>query len=154
MPEPVTNVARDLATLVAELPAELSAIPEDRAAQKRADGGWSRKQVLGHLIDSATVNHQRFVRAQVEAGFSLLYDADRWVDLHQYQTTPWRELITLWAALNSHILRVIEHIPPDALGNLCGSGGEHSWTLSYRVNDYVQHLKHHVEQIRGFEKQS
>ena len=150
MSESITQTAAELADLVAELPAELAAIPEDLAAKKRADGGWSRKQVLGHLIDSATVNHQRFVRAQVETGFSLLYDGYRWVDLHQYQTTPWRELITLWTALNRHILRVVEHIPSEALGNLCGSGGENPWTLSYRVNDYVKHLKHHVEQIRNF----
>jgi len=152
MSESVTQAASDLAQLVQELPAELAAIPEDLAAKKRADGGWSRKQVLGHLIDSATVNHQRFVRAQVETGFSLLYDGDRWVDLHGYQTAQWRELITLWTALNRHILRVIERIPSEALGNLCGSGGENSWALSYRVNDYVHHLKQHLEQIRAFEK--
>jgi hypothetical protein len=147
----VDNTIENLRTLVEELPRELQAIPDRAASQKRRDGGWSRKEILGHLIDSATVNHQRFVRAQLESGFSLLYEQNQWVDLQGYRDRPWNELVGLWAALNRHLLHAIEAIPAEKLQNACGQGGDEPWTLAYRIPDYLQHMRHHIEQIRRFE---
>jgi hypothetical protein len=146
----VANTIDTLRTLLEEVPRELEAIPESVAAQPRGDGGWSRKQILGHLIDSATVNHQRFVRAQLETGFSLLYEQNEWVDLQHYRDRPWKELVALWTALNRHLLHAIESIPGEKLQNPCGQGGDEPWTLAYRIPDYLHHLRHHLEQIRRF----
>lgn len=151
MPSSVADTIRDLRALVRELPRELGNIADGEAAQPRSGGGWSRKQILGHLIDSATVNHQRFVRAQFETGFSFLYEQDQWVDLQRYQDRPWQELIELWTALNRHLLYAIESLPEDKLENLCGQGDDEPWTLAYRIPDYLHHMRHHVEQIRRFE---
>jgi len=147
----VANTIENLRALLHELPLELQAISESAAAQRRADGGWSRKEILGHLIDSATVNHQRFVRAQLETGFSLLYDQNPWVDLQHYRDRPWNELVVLWTELNRHLLHAIETIEEEKLQNLCGQGGEEPWTLAYRIPDYLHHMRHHIEQIRRFE---
>lgn len=146
----------NLRALVHELPRELLAISETDAARPSASGGWSRKELLGHLIDSATVNHQRFVRAQLETGFSFVYQQNEWVDLQRYRNRSWEELVTLWTALNRHLLYAIEAIPEDKLQNLCGQGSEggpgkvEPWTLAYRIPDYLQHMRHHIEQIRRF----
>jgi DinB superfamily len=150
----VSNTIDNLRTLLHELPLELQAIPEEAAAKPQSRGGWSRKEILGHLIDSATVNHQRFVRAQLESGFSLLYAQNQWVDLQHYRDRPWDELVTLWTALNRHLLHAIEAIPEEKLQNLCGEGSadDHDpWTLAYRIPDYLSHMRHHIEQIRRFE---
>jgi len=144
VPEAITRLGQ----LVETLPAELSAISEAAAALPRDGGGWSRKQVLGHVIDSATVNHQRFVRAQMETGFSFLYDQERWVEANDYQNRPWAELIETWTVLNRHLLRVIERIPVELYGNVCGHGEDEPWTLAFRIPDYVHHLEHHLKQIR------
>ena len=148
VPEAIARLRR----LVETLPAELREISEVEASQLRANGGWSRKQILGHVIDSATVNHQRFVRAQMESGFSFLYDQERWVEVNDYQNRPWAELIETWTVLNRHLLRVIERIPPALYDNLCGHGDGHDddrpWTLAFRIPDYVHHLEHHLKQIR------
>lgn len=147
----VANTIENLRTLLHELPRELQAIPENAAAQRRPDGGWSRKEILGHLIDSATVNHQRFVRAQLETGFSFLYEQNQWVDLQHYRDRPWNELVMLWAALNRHLLHAIESVPEEKLESVCGQGGDEPWTLAYRIPDYLHHMRHHIEQIRQFE---
>lgn len=151
MTSSVANTIENLRTLLHELPRELQTISESAAAQRRTDGGWSRKEILGHLIDSATVNHQRFVRAQLETGFSLLYEQNQWVDLQHYRDRPWNELVVLWTALNRHLLHAIESIPEEKIENACGQGGDEPWTLAYRISDYLHHMRHHIEQIRRFE---
>jgi hypothetical protein len=148
----VATTIQNLRTLLQELPRELLAIPDSDAGLQRSGGGWSRKEILGHLIDSATVNHQRFVRAQMESGFSLLYSQNEWVDLQHYRDRPWNELVVLWTALNHHLLHAIEFIPEEKLQNLCGQGeGDEPWTLAYRIPDYLHHMRHHIEQIRRFD---
>jgi hypothetical protein len=140
-----------LRELLRELPRELGVISDRDAGRTPAKGGWSRKELLGHLIDSATVNHQRFLRAQLETGFSFLYEQNQWVDLQRYQDRPWHDLIDLWVALNRHLLLAIESIPEEKLQNLCGQGDDEPWTLAYRIPDYLHHMQHHIEQIRQFE---
>jgi hypothetical protein len=147
----VATTIDNLRALLHELPRELEAISESAASQRRADGGWSRKEILGHLIDSATVNHQRFVRAQLETGFSFLYEQNAWIDLQRYRDRPWSELVQLWTALNRHLLYAIEFLPEEKLQNLCGGGDDEPWTLAYRIPDYLHHMRHHIEQIRRFE---
>jgi len=147
----VATTIENLRTLLRELPRELLTISESGAAQQRSGGGWSRKEILGHLIDSATVNHQRFVRAQLETGFSLLYEQNEWVDLQHYRDRPWSELVVLWTALNGHLLHAIQSLPEEKLQNSCGHGGDEPWTLAYRIPDYLHHMRHHIEQIRRFE---
>ncbi len=151
MPSQVEDTVRELHNLLSELPGELAKISDSEAARLRSGGGWSRKQILGHLIDSATVNHQRFLRAQLESGFSFVYEQSQWVDLQRYQERPWSVLIETWTALNRHLLYTIDSLPEDKLQNLCGQGDGEPWTLAYRIPDYLHHMKHHLEQIRGSE---
>jgi hypothetical protein len=148
---PITDTIDELRALLRELPRELGAISDREAGRPRPDGGWSRKEILGHLIDSATVNHQRFVRAQIETGFSFLYEQNQWVELQRYRERPWQDLIELWTALNRHLLLVIESIPGEKLQNACGQGDDEPWTLAYRIPDYLHHLRQHIEQMRRFE---
>ena len=84
-----------LKEIAAKAPALLTAISPDEAAKHPVPGKWSKKQELGHLVDSACNNHQRIVRAQLEKEPSLPgYDGDRWVTLHNYQAMEWNEIIS------------------------------------------------------------
>ena len=136
--------------MINHLPDEWAAISEQGASLPRASGGWSRKQIAGHLIDSATVNHQRFIRALAgEDNFNLLYAQEEWVALNGYQHREWKELLCLWEAINRHLLTVCRQIRSDQSELISGHGGDTTpWTLAYRVPDYVEHLKMHVEQMR------
>ena len=155
----MAEVATDLRRTVDSATERLKAIPSDRAREPAAAGKWSAQEIIGHLVDSASNNHGRFVRAQLgDDLFFPGYDQAAWVSVQQYSAADWSELIALWRTFNSHIAHVVERIPQDvatqprAYHNL----DEIAWktvpreqpaTLEYFVRDYVAHMKHHLAQI-------
>ncbi len=108
---------------------------------------WTRKQVLGHLIDSAANNHQRFIRAQYEDVPHISYDQNRWNALHRYHELDSTQLIEFWTLYNHHLLHVIKAIPADTLQRTCDTGSGQAYTLDFLVDDYVSHMEHHLRQI-------
>jgi hypothetical protein len=136
-----------LSSVVAHAVPLLSSITEQDAAQKPAPDKWSKKEILGHLIDSAANNHQRFVRLQLEREISLPgYEQDGWVRVNRYQHTPWTDVVALWAAYNRHLASVIESVDQSALSHVWHSPGG-DLTLEFIATDYVHHMKHHLGQI-------
>lgn len=141
-------IAEDLRSEVKHASRELRALPEPAAIASRGDGKWTRKEILGHLIDSAANNHQRFVRAQFANPFVWPgYEQDAWVAVHYYRDRPWVELVDLWALLNGHIAHVVEHLPADRLTTEVRIGTEKPASLEWLVQDYLRHMRHHLEQI-------
>lgn len=109
---------------------------------------WSIQEILGHLIDSAANNHQRFVRAQqMEMLVFPGYEQDVWVDLQRYNTGSWTKMVELWKLLNLHLAKVIADIPEIQLSMKCKIGQSDAVTLGDLVEDYVSHLEHHLQQI-------
>lgn len=130
----------------------LCGMSDAAAGRPVAPGKWSRKQILGHLIDSAANNHQRFVRGQLAAEFSFPgYEQDRWVEVQRYAEASWGELLALWHSYNVRLLHTAAAIPPEKLANRCRTGEEEAVTLAFLVEDYVRHLRHHLAQIVGEE---
>lgn len=137
----------------------LREMPEGAASEPLAPGKWSRKQMLGHLVDSASNNHQRFVRAALRDSMVFPgYEQDRWVELHRYQDASWPELIDLWVGINLHLARAIEGISADAFDRARTRHNLHeiAWesplpeervTLAFFACDYLNHMKHHLRQI-------
>lgn len=129
------------------LPA-LAAIPDTSATEPRAPGKWSPKQVLGHLIDSAANNHQRFVRGRQSGDLHLPgYVQDHWVDVQHYNARPWDDLVALWSAYNRHLAHVIARIPDSEQDKACTIDPDPPVTLGFLAADYVDHLWHHLNQI-------
>jgi hypothetical protein len=113
-------------------------------------GGWSRKQVIGHLIDSASNNHQRFVRAALQGSLEFpRYDQDGFVRLQAVQSAPWPLLVTLWTNYNLYLAHVIAHLPAAQLEARCRIGDGEPVTLRFLAEDYLTHLLHHLGQIGG-----
>jgi len=113
---------------------------------------WSKKEILGHLVDSACNNHQRFLKAQFEElPFKVHpYNQNQLVALNAWQQKPMAELINLWETLNRQILRVIKRIPADQLDNSCDVYDKEGLvTLGWLIEDYVVHMEHHLKQILG-----
>jgi hypothetical protein len=136
-----------LAQVVEKSLVPLRAISEAEASVKPAPGKWSKKEILGHLIDSAANNHQRFVRLQLESEVTLPgYEQDGWVRVNGYQNRAWTDIVSLWAAYNTHLAYVIENLDPGTLTHVWHHP-EADFTLIYLAEDYVTHLQHHLKQI-------
>ena len=137
----------DTVTLNAPL---LRQISPEQAMQRPAPGKWSAKEIIGHLIDSAANNHQRFVRIQegVRDLRPYRYAQEHWVLSQHYQKADWHELLLLWEAYNRHLARIIRHIPLALAGaELHTSADAPPITVQFLVEDYLAHLRHHVAQI-------
>jgi len=142
------SLADELIRVVDQSAPELRAIDGARAGSKPKPDVWSVKEILGHLIDSASNNHQRFVRAQLSAELTIPdYEQNRWVSSQDYQSRPWGELIDLWVHYNHHLAHVIRRIPDAAAGVPCRLGKNEPITLSALVQHYLGHVRHHLEQI-------
>jgi len=116
---------------------------------KLRDNKWSKKEAIGHLIDSAQVNVQRFVRCTYEENFKLIYAQDEWVSAAHYQHADVKEILDLWILLNRQIIRVLVNYPEDRLEAKCDTGKTDIQlrTVRFLAEDYVRHLNHHLEQI-------
>jgi hypothetical protein len=144
----VNALADELTRVVEEAVADLQNVGEEVAAAKRSPQVWSLKEILGHLIDSAANNHQRFVRAQLGSGLVFPgYEQDAWVRTQDPQSRAWLDLIQFWALYNRHLAHTIRRIPDNVLNVPCRIGTGDSVTLGFLVQDYLAHLRHHLKQI-------
>jgi hypothetical protein len=142
------STADRLSELLQTVPARLSAIPDADAGRKPADGHWSKKEILGHLIDSASNNHQRFVRVQFVPHIDLpSYEQERWVASQGYASEPWTDLVNLWLSMNRHLVHIVRGMPAEALGHTISLAGRPPVTLGFVIDDYLVHLEHHLGQI-------
>lgn len=138
---------------------KLILVEASQAATKPNEEKWSAKQIIGHLIDSASNNHGRFVRAQFSDDLIFQgYQQEGWVENQNYQEAEWHDLLILWRQLNLHIAFLIKQIP---VGILTLERKQHNlnkvaWqtvpidqpvTLAYFIDDYVAHLQHHLKQV-------
>jgi hypothetical protein len=142
------EIAQKLEIVIDEAAHKLFDISELESGIRPAPGKWSKKEIIGHLIDSASNNHQRFVRAQENPNLSLPgYTQDFWVSRQAYQSEPWKTLVALWTTYNTHLAHVISNIPADREENLCAVGSGPPVTLKWLAEDYVRHAEHHLNQI-------
>jgi hypothetical protein len=124
----------------------LEALSDEIYASKPKPEKWSRKETLGHLVDSAQNNIRRFIVAQYEDTPVILYSQDEWVRCCGYQHYPTRDLIMLWALLNRHICILLTNMSPEAMQRKCGMGGQPQ-TMEWVAADYINHLLHHLHQV-------
>ncbi|SDK36705.1 DinB superfamily protein [Catalinimonas alkaloidigena] len=125
-------------------------IPEEAWSAKKSPTVWSKRELLGHLIDSAMNNLRRFVVSQYEPAPHVVYDQEAWVALQDYQHADTQELILLWQLLNQQLVRTVNRISDEQMLLTCNTskeGAPELRTLHYLVEDYVVHLKHHLQQL-------
>jgi hypothetical protein len=144
----MNTLSSELTTVVDTAEARLRNITEEDSRSPALPGGWSRKQLLGHLIDSASNNHQRFVRASLQDSLEFPgYDQDGWQHVQAVQEVPWQTLLALWANYNRYLAYVITQLPAAKLDVPCRIGSNQPVTLRFLAVDYLRHLTHHLEQI-------
>ena len=142
------DLSENLLGIVEGAEPRLRAFSELESAKPVLAGGWSRKQVIGHLVDSASNNHQRFVRAALQPSLDFPgYDQDGNARVEAFQEAGWSLLVSLWAAYNRYLAHVIAHLPDSKLETVCRIGSGSPVTLEFLAKDYFRHLVHHLVQI-------
>jgi len=152
----INNTINRLSYIVNECPGMISSFSEEVLSNKISPDKWSKKELLGHLCDSAINNLSRFVRAQFEEQpFKLLkYEQNEWVKLNNYQSDSKDNVLNLWIILNKRIIDVITKIPEEKLGFQCDLGEKETKSLLWLIEDYLAHLEYHLKQIIGDEFKS
>ena len=146
--EVMLHVAENLRETIETALPMLDRFTDEEASIPRAPGKWSRKEILGHLIDSACNNQQKFVRTRAQAHLDFVgYQQDFWVESQKYNAADWSGLIEFWRAYNVHLAHVIEHTDEVLLANSITIDDHGTFTLEFIMEDYVEHLKHHLLQI-------
>lgn len=140
------NHARHLSEVVNSAVPLLKAISSKAAIVHPSPGAWSKKEIIGHLIDSAGNNQQKFVRMMQGNNLEFVrYDQDSWVKLQRYNYADWHQLIDLWFLCNIHLAHIITFVMPDKLQNKITIEGVGPFTLEFVMKDYIEHLKHHLK---------
>ncbi|MCP1298321.1 DinB family protein [Chryseobacterium sp. S0630] len=124
-------------------------ITEEEWSRKGSSEKWSKKEIIGHLCDSAFTNIRRFVVTQYKENENIVYDQNFWVKAQNYQNVPTSDLIDLWKSLNYQIVHIVENIPHEALQRTCDTTKTEPrvYTLEFIIDDYVDHLQHHLKAI-------
>jgi len=144
----VKDIANEIKSIVDQNSDRLANMKPDKVCSKKTADSWSKKEIMGHLIDSAANNHQRLVRAchHLAANFPT-YSQNDWVRIQKYNESDWGVLVALWSAYNRHLSHVVERIPQDEISSLCNIGQDKPVKLEFVVKDYLRHLRHHLNDI-------
>lgn len=144
------KVAHELTSIVSEFAEKLNSFSEKEFAEKPNAEKWSKKEIVGHLIDSGQNNLRRFIVCQYESSPpKIVYDQDFWVQANNYQSMTGGDVIALWILVNKQIANVLTSMDPKNYSKLCDSNRYETKmnTLEWLAIDYVKHLKHHLNQV-------
>ncbi|MDR3772578.1 MAG: DinB family protein [Terracidiphilus sp.] len=146
----VTELARKFRAELGVLQAVLLGLDPALADVPWRAGGWTRKQIVGHLLDSATNNRQRFVHAAAEGrSAGPQYGQDPWVAAHGYAGQSWETLLRWWQVEHEILAAVVDRIPEERLSAKYAVGDDAPVTLRFLIEDYFVHQRWHFGQMTG-----
>jgi hypothetical protein len=143
------TIATQLDNIINEHISALRFLIDDELKYKPSPAKWSRKEILGHIVDSAQNNIRRFIVAQYEENPKIVYNQDKWVTFSNYQEYKLADLVNLWYLLNKHIVVILKNMAEEMKQRKCQTETLH--TLEWLAQDYIKHLKHHLHQVLELE---
>jgi|ERR1700691_910440 hypothetical protein len=148
--ESATELAQEFRSELGALQAILLGLSPELADTPWRAGGWTRKQIVGHLLDSAANNRQRFVCAAADGRYAgPKYAQEAWVAAHGYAEQDWETLLRWWQAEHEILAAVVDRIPEERLSAECVVGDGEPVTLRFLIEDYITHHRWHFGQRTG-----
>jgi hypothetical protein len=147
------QISEDLSTLISAWEAKLAALPESTITNRKNSQNRSIRQIVGHMVDSATNNTHRLVHMHYQKSpvnypdYANLGNNDRWIAIQNFQEEDWGELVRLWAAVNRHMVHLIRHVDESRLNQQWISALKERVTLREMIADYPRHFKLHLNEI-------
>ena len=143
----MNTIANKLESFIEQHKDSLLQIPPETFLYKPSPAKWSKKEIMGHLIDSAHSNIRRFVVAQYEDNPTIVYNQEKWVVINNYQQWNSNQLINLWYLLNKQVVEILKNTSAEMSGRICFTN--ESQTVQWLAADYNKHLRHHIHQVLG-----
>ena len=146
---------QELLDLIGIWEARFMALDEDGVTVRRNSQNRNIKQIVGHMVDSASNNTHRIVHLQYQPSPLIFPDYanfgnnDRWIAIQHYQSENWANLVQLWKYVNLHIVHIINHVNEDKLNNQWTSGKGENVSLKDMIIDYLRHFKLHLGEIEA-----
>ena len=151
MTQELKKVVDRLQEHINSVPSKFLKYPEGELKRKPAPNKWSKKELLGHLIDSASNNHLRFIKIQFmpQPFFVEGYHQDDWVRIQNYNEIDTQHLVDFWKIYNEHILNIMKNTADEKLDMkiTAEKPSEAADSLFFLMKDYVDHMEHHLKQI-------
>ena len=148
----IAKVAGELTQLVQSWEDKLLGMTEGDIRRRKDEKSWSTKEIVGHLIDSASNNHQRFIRLQYTRELTFpdyQSENEKWVTIQNYQEEDWNSLVQLWKCFNLHIIHIIRNIDRKKLSHIWSKGPGSPVSLQDLIIHYLAHFKVHLDQIEA-----
>ncbi len=149
----IETIGQELLALINEWEPKLLALSDDVITNRRNSQNRTIRQIVGHMVDSASNNTHRVIHLQYEESplifpdYANLGNNDRWIAIQNYQDKDWNELIQLWKYTNKHFVHVIKNINNEKLNNVWISALNQEVSLEAMVLDFPRHLKLHLGEI-------
>jgi hypothetical protein len=143
-------IADELELTIHQYLPQLQSLDDSDASIKPSPNKWSKKEILGHLVDSAQNNLRRFIVAQYEKDPHITYQQDDWVRINNYRGSNLQELVQLWYLQNKQIISVLRNTDVVLASRTCNTGSLH--TIEWLAADYIKHLRHHLHQVLELEE--
>lgn len=143
----------EILQLLATWETKLLALPEETISSRRNSQNRTIRQILGHLVDSASNNTHRIVHLQYRESpvefpnYATFGNNDRWIAIQDYQHEDWQNLIQLWKFSNLHLVHVIRNVDLSKLENQWISGENSRVSLGRMIADYLPHFRLHLNEI-------
>jgi hypothetical protein len=116
--------------------------------KKESQDGWSIKEIVGHLIDSVSNNHQRLCRyIPGDVLHFPGYDQEACVNRANYRELDFDLLYTLWHHYNLLLFQLYYHIPEKDMDSEIKVGDRPAMSLRDLMTDYFAHMEIHEKQI-------
>jgi len=153
MIEEFGQICEELVSLIGDWEIKLSALPEKTISERKNSQNRSIRQIVGHMVDSASNNTHRVVHMHYQKSpvkypdYANLGNNDRWIAIQNYQEEDWSELVRLWAAVNRHMVHLIRQTDETKLNQKWISALKEQITLREMIEDYPRHFKLHLNEI-------
>ena len=147
------ETCEDLSTLISAWEVKLFELPEQTVTVRKNRQNRSIRQILGHMVDSATNNTHRVIHMHYQKSpvnypdYANLGNNDLWISIQNYQEEDWGELVRLWAAVNRHMIHLIGLIDASKLNQYWMSALNERVTLREMIADYPRHFRLHLNEI-------
>ena len=149
------NISRELNSIVNDFYHKYQDLNDETTSKRLSTDDWTLQEIIGHLIDSGSNNHQRFVRLQIidELIFpDYAQDNSKWVEIARYNELNFSGIISLWQQYNVLIGNIIKEVNKNKLENYWKLNGDRI-TLKYLMIDYLRHIKDHLKQFEEVYKE-